>query len=87
MVTKSQQRRSTNKEESLDASRAVRVQDDRRLTQMHVWAVLRISLGWIFLWAFLDKTFGLGAATESDNAWVDGGSPTEGYLSFATRGP
>lgn len=53
----------------------------------YVWAVLRISLGWIFLWAFLDKTFGLGVATESENAWVDGGSPTEGYLSFATRGP
>ena len=26
-------------------------------------AAARISLGWIFLWAFLDKTFGLGHET------------------------
>lgn len=52
-----------------------------------VWALLRIILGWIFLWAFLDKTFGLGAAIESENAWIDGGSPTEGFLTFGTRGP
>ncbi len=56
-------------------------------TVNYVWAVLRISLGWVFLWAFLDKTFGFGAATESDSSWIEGGSPTEGYLSFATRGP
>ena len=41
----------------------------------------RISLGWVFLWAFLDKTFGLGYATPSENAWLEGGSPTTGYLS------
>ena len=28
-------------------------------------AVLRISTGFVFLWAFLDKTFGLGYATPS----------------------
>ncbi len=50
-------------------------------------AIIRLSLGWVFLWAFLDKTFGLGFATESENAWIDGGSPTEGFLSFATKGP
>ena len=58
-----------------------------KLRSDHIWAALRISLGWTFLWAFLDKTFGLGAATESEDAWVDGGSPTEGFLSFGTRGP
>jgi thiosulfate dehydrogenase [quinone] large subunit len=47
----------------------------------------RLSLGWIFVWAFLDKTFGLGYATESKDAWLDGGSPTEGFLSFAAKGP
>jgi len=26
-------------------------------------AVLRISLGWVFLWAFLDKLFWLGHET------------------------
>jgi thiosulfate dehydrogenase [quinone] large subunit len=50
-------------------------------------AAARLSLGWIFLWAFLDKTFGLGYATESKNAWIDGGSPTNGFLSNAPTGP
>ena len=36
--------------------------------------------GFIFLWAFLDKSFGLGYATPSDNAWIHGGSPTTGFL-------
>ena len=54
-----------------------------------VWtaAALRLSIGWVFLWAFLDKTFGLGYATESADKWIDGGSPTEGFLSFAATGP
>ncbi|MFJ2033825.1 hypothetical protein [Streptosporangium sp. NPDC087985] len=45
-----------------------------------VWAVARIVLGWIFLWAFLDKTFGWGFATPADRAWTHGGSPTTGFL-------
>jgi thiosulfate dehydrogenase (quinone) large subunit len=28
-----------------------------------VWAATRISLGFVFLWAFLDKAFALGFAT------------------------
>ena len=50
-------------------------------------AVLRLSLGWIFLWAFLDKTFGLGHETASAQAWIRGGSPTKGFLSFGAAGP
>ena len=50
------------------------------------WALARISLGWVFLWAFLDKTFGLGFATQPDAAWINGGSPTTGFLQFATEG-
>ncbi|SDR23902.1 thiosulfate dehydrogenase [quinone] large subunit [Thermostaphylospora chromogena] len=46
----------------------------------YVWAIARISLGWIFLWAFLDKTFGLGFATPAERAWLAGGSPTTGFL-------
>ncbi|MCA2184546.1 hypothetical protein LDL05_05600 [Nonomuraea cavernae] len=46
----------------------------------YVWAITRISLGWIFLWAFLDKTFGWGFATPAERAWVAGGSPTTGFL-------
>ena len=48
---------------------------------------LRLALGWTFLWAFLDKMFGLGFATEKDSAWINGGSPTEGFLAFAAKGP
>jgi thiosulfate dehydrogenase [quinone] large subunit len=48
---------------------------------------IRLSLGWVFLWAFLDKTFGLGHETASKDAWVNGGSPTKGFLAFAATGP
>ncbi len=50
-------------------------------------AALRISLGWIFLWAFLDKLFGLGRSTAPEKAWLAGGSPTAGFLSAVARGP
>ncbi|WP_035738045.1 DoxX family membrane protein [Glycomyces arizonensis] len=43
-------------------------------------AVVRIVLGWVFLWAFLDKTFGLGYPTAEGHGWADGASPTEGFL-------
>ena len=47
----------------------------------YVWAATRLALGWIFLWAFLDKLFGLGHDTPSSASWLNGGNPTEGYLS------
>lgn len=64
----------------------------------YVFAVTRISLGWVFLWAFLDKTFALGFATGVDSetgavdrfgpaAWVNGGDPTVGFLTYGTKGP
>ena len=43
-------------------------------------AALRLTLGFTFLWAFLDKTFGLGFATPTAKAWINGGSPTKGFL-------
>lgn len=49
------------------------------------WALLRIGLAWIFLWAFIDKVLGLGYATPSAGAWVHGGSPTTGFLKFAVN--
>lgn len=58
----------------------------RALQARHLLALTRISIGWVFLWAFLDKAFGLGFATESADAWVNGGSPTFGFLNFATEG-
>lgn len=48
---------------------------------------LRFLMGFIFLWAFLDKTFGLGKATLPGKAWIAGGSPTTGFLSNAVQGP
>ncbi|MFQ5819625.1 MAG: hypothetical protein ACE5I5_06530 [Candidatus Heimdallarchaeota archaeon] len=53
----------------------------------YIWAFLRLGMGWLFLWAFVDKLFGLGFATPSEQAWIAGGSPTTGFLLFATRGP
>lgn len=63
-----------------------------------VWGLTRITLGLVFVWGFLDKLFGLGFTTcrdaktgvvtaMCDNAWLQGGSPTNGFLKFATKGP
>lgn len=54
--------------------------DHRRLPHP-ILGLVRIALGWIFIWAFVDKLFGLGFATPSERAWLNGGSPTNGYLS------
>lgn len=50
-------------------------------------AALRVCLGFVFLWAFLDKTFGLGYSTSSEKSWISGGSPTNGFLSHVAVGP
>ncbi|HEY9327513.1 MAG TPA: hypothetical protein VIS09_04620 [Streptomyces sp.] len=50
-------------------------------------AVLRILIAFTFLWAFFDKAFGWGYATGSGKGWVDGGSPTRGFLSGVSAGP
>jgi thiosulfate dehydrogenase [quinone] large subunit len=55
--------------------------------QAKALAVLRIATGLIFLWAFLDKLFGLGYATPGAKAWIAGGSPTKGFLSSVDAGP
>ena len=63
-----------------------------RTVGRYVGAVARISIGVVFLWAFLDKLLALGYATGAnpetgaidrfgDAAWIHGGSPTEGFLS------
>ncbi len=53
----------------------------------NLMVVVRILLGFVFLWAFLDKTFGLGFPTGPEEAWLAGSSPTFGYLMFGTSGP
>ncbi|MFF7534789.1 hypothetical protein ACFZB2_37745 [Streptomyces bobili] len=56
-------------------------------TQAYVFAGLRLLTGFVFLWAFLDKAFGLGYATGSGKGWIDGGSPTKGFLGGVAVGP
>jgi thiosulfate dehydrogenase [quinone] large subunit len=59
-----------------------------------MFAVLRISVGWTFFWAFIDKTFGLGYywynevrfGTDPAKAWISGGDPAYGFLAFGTQG-
>lgn len=64
----------------------------------YVAAATRLSLGWVFLWAFLDKLLALGFSTGRDAktdvvdtfgpaAWIHEGSPTLGFLKFGTKGP
>ena len=61
-------------------------------------AALRLAFGFTFLWAFFDKLLALGFATGrdpvtdnvdrfGDAAWINGGSPTEGFLKFGADGP
>jgi thiosulfate dehydrogenase [quinone] large subunit len=54
-------------------------------------AASRLAVGFVFLWAFLDKLFGLNYATgatvdgqQVGEAWITGGSPTAGFLAGAT---
>jgi len=55
--------------------------------EQYAWVGLRLLLGWTLFWAFIDKMFGLGYATKSSSSWLNGGSPTSGYLQYATSGP
>jgi thiosulfate dehydrogenase [quinone] large subunit len=67
-----------------------------------VFGILRLFMGWTFLWAFLDKAFALGFSTGrvlndagetvridffGDTAWINGASPTAGAIGFALKGP
>jgi thiosulfate dehydrogenase (quinone) large subunit len=56
-------------------------------TQKMAFAGLRLVMALMFLWAFFDKAFGLGFATVRSAAWINGGSPTYGFLTFAAKGP
>lgn len=58
----------------------------KRLNEL-IWGLLRISLGWLFLWPFLDKLFGLDFTTPFERSWIAGASPTAGFLTNATKGP
>ncbi len=57
------------------------------MKEQYIWALLRFTLGFIFLWAFFDKLLGLGFATAPDKSWLAGSSPTFGFLKMGTHGP
>ncbi|MFF4546780.1 hypothetical protein [Streptomyces sp. NPDC001435] len=65
----------------------VSVDTDTHTARAYALASLRLLTGFVFLWAFLDKTFGLGYATQSGKGWIDGGSPTKGFLGSVAAGP
>lgn len=62
--------------------------------EKYAFTLLRVALGWTFLFAFLDKGFGrfvfeysgTSFGTQSDDAWINGGDPTWGFLVFGTKG-
>lgn len=49
-------------------------------TARSLWALTRLCLGWTFVWPCFDKLFGLGHETTSAKSWLNGGSPTTGFL-------
>lgn len=62
---------------------AGRTDQEHLITSLAVRRVLagsRILIGWTFLWAFIDKTFGLGYMTPSERAWLNGGTPAQGFI-------
>ncbi|WP_166027916.1 DoxX family membrane protein [Streptomyces chilikensis] len=66
---------------------AVSARTRTRTARAYAFATARLLMGFVFLWAFLDKTFGLGYATPSGKGWIDGGSPTVGFLGHVSVGP
>jgi thiosulfate dehydrogenase [quinone] large subunit len=67
-----------------------------------VFGILRLLLGFTFLWAFVDKLFALGFSTGrvvddlgstvqidffGDAAMINGASPTAGVIGFGLKGP
>src|SRR4030065_622983 len=75
----------------------VEVSESRGGAARRVLATLRMAMGFIFAWAFLDKLFGIGFSPgrvgggktdffSPGAGWVHGGSPTRGFLA-GSRGP
>ncbi len=52
---------------------------------LYALAAFRILMGWTFLWAFLDKLFGLGFQTPAGSGMIDGGSPSS-FVVYAGGG-
>jgi thiosulfate dehydrogenase (quinone) large subunit len=82
------------REVSLDGRAKVEpVPEPKAVKGARFWGALRLAMGGTFLWAFLDKAFALGFSTGrlenggidffGPDAWINGGSPTDGVLQFA----
>ena len=82
-----------------ELSRTADIPELERLEPIHtrglqrVMGVLRLALGFTFLWAFADKLLALGFSTGrdpvtgivdrfGDTAWINGGSPTKGVFAY-----
>ena len=56
-----------------------------QFTREHLLAILRITIGLLFLWPFFDKLFGFGFATPHVSGVIDGGSPSS-FVVYVTDG-
>ncbi|MGY5763580.1 hypothetical protein ACXET9_00075 [Brachybacterium sp. DNPG3] len=68
------------------SSTAASTPDAPRAWGFTALGVVRILVGFYFLWAFFDKLLGLGFSTPSERAWINGGSPTAGFLGGSIEG-
>ena len=90
------------REQRIDIPEIERLEPVHTKGLQRVMGILRLAMGWTFLWAFLDKAFGLGFSTGrivneagqatgidffGPDAWIGGGSPTAGAVGFALKGP
>jgi thiosulfate dehydrogenase [quinone] large subunit len=91
-------------ETTKDRAVAMQIPEAEQLEPIHtkglqrVFGILRLMMGWTFLWAFLDKAFALGFSTgrledgtidtfAKGAAWFNGGDPTAGVFAYALVGP
>lgn len=58
---------------------------DDKTKGLYALAAFRIMAGWIMLWPFFDKLFGLGFQTPHGGGWIDGVSPSS-YVVYVAGG-
>ena len=58
---------------------------DKKEAGTYALAAIRILIGWMMIWAFFDKLFGLGFATPHGSGWINGVSPSS-YVVYVTGG-
>ena len=58
---------------------------EKREIGEYALAAFRIAVGYMMLWGFLDKLFGLGFETPAGEGMIDGGSPSSAVI-YVTDG-